>query len=1293
MKLTPPDNLLKWERVIGIHPSLATRVNKCWSKRLNFYMGRTLTHSALNIEQKHRSNHMAMIGRQLSTGVVEGLELDLEALSQTDLTDPPEPMYTEMLLKKQYFHITPGIGVTASGEDITVSAPIRVQIDKIPVIGQNPDNHDGPKGIGIIVLQPIIADDAGIEESTDPCEIDPSDDAFAEWQLVDGCRVAWFPWPESWTLPVPPYGDRLRNILSHFIFEQEIKSSDLYLPWEKSGIPLALVRILDNNIIDFIDRYAVVRQGGSPLARRALVSTSGNPFLWQARMLNFSTHMGELQKKGLPLSEAIDHFRYLPPVGVLPFNMVDLANSRVDFLPSSYHIDAIPIPLEQFEIPFEASAPLLPFDLYIPDRLQILVPVEQSLYDPQLLKREQVDDIFEQTINELLEHIGKTLSRRQVLRQMEHVIQNSISSDIEIGFPDVDPDAVSGEVPVPDDNVTNHAIETINVLTKLYNFIDENSPLSDVELGQLNPGTKPASDSDAPTHEYPEIFIGIRNFIKKLEENADICDDKINFSFLRLHTDVYRIRQMMLGNIQATRLATSPILANIAKGDTNLATQQKLQTYFDRTIKKSAKSKIEVNDGNGDNVTVQPIRSGLFNLSPMDYFSRDSGLMADRVSPRIEEIMPDYSIITDMVEPKMVMAEAMWTQPEFVGALGTTSSELSQQAPIVGEALEVRSSTIAERLEDPPGPEAMSYAVATKAAVLASLSELPINLENINISMTAKNNSAILAKTLYDTWYAKFTFSDMETNILVSRVKPGSSVVTVNLSSFTENEISSLGNRVIHFREALNQLIGSKHPLTTQGLSSMVLSGLFDPKPIDGDEAAFLSNGVVALENTIAMLRKIEGRVNQYRKAATKCKTALKKLYKIVKKWKTDLLKENQELLEYRHDITVARSLLAEEISRAKKINRQRSDILKNHVPFIAYIRPRTVSLNHNVPLVEMHGIFKDPVPACFNKDIAIPDELEAFIALFKDVPLKWLPSVKALMAQIDRPDKFIQVFKHVKQKAQLIVSQPVMQTQETMVSSAASFMGQTIHKVIAANKQSNLLLVQQKANMNLQVIEKMTWKEIKTQAQDALTLADLMESGKGKSSLARKAALEIEHIQDVAGGLYTRCGTIPPAIRLLWADTISEFDKPVNLRNLENLPGWEDVDFDFRRDLQRLADWLFSRIYSKIPQAVILVNDLVRVCILLASHAPVSSIINGHVPEPKTGKVGDVINLIPDAGKVSVGMKVAIYNNLKIAVHGIVEDISAKAAIVKVTHSENTTFHIDQGAKAQFLPTVFGKY
>jgi hypothetical protein len=178
-----------------------------------------------------------------------------------------------------------------------------------------------------------------------------------------------------------------------------------------------------------------------------------------------------------------------------------------------------------------------------------------------------------------------------------------------------------------------------------------------------------------------------------------------------------------------------------------------------------------------------------------------------------------------------------------------------------------------------------------------------------------------------------------------------------------------------------------------------------------------------------------------------------------------------------------------------------------------------------------------------------------------------------------------------------------------------------------------------------------------------------------------------MERLEDVTVCLYNRCGELLPSVRLKWADTLSIFDRPFDLRQLHNLPDWGEVDFELRRELQRMVAWLFSRIDGDEQEALRLMNDLVRVAILLASHAPVSSIISGHVPKPTTGKVGDVIDLNLDRGRIRIGMQVAVYSGNRMAARGVVEDLSAQAVRVKVTGSEQKSgqFNLLQGARAQF--------
>lgn len=1283
MKLVKrPKPLFKGERVVAVDPPFATHVSERWNRRINYYTGRTLTHTALNVEQHNHSSHLTLYGGQLSTGVVQGLEFTLE---NND---------SGIAIDEQRYLIQPGSGLSSKGEDIVLSQPLLINVDKLPVIGQLPTDTSPPRGVGIVILQPIVADSAGDFDDTDPCEIDPANDAFEDWQVVDGLRAAWYPWPSHWPLPLPPYLNRLRNRLAYIIYEQERKAGGVPLPWDKVGVPLALVHVLADGRVDFIDRHAVVRQGGIPNPRQALLATygsrlSGSPFLWQARILGLAAHMQELRDQGLGLKEALTHFQYLPPVGVLPPDIVDFNSHQSDLLPSQYEIEAAPIPLQQFEVAIEAAASAEAFDLFVPDRIKVLVPVPQQFYEPRLLKRETVDPIFEQTINELLYELGGELGRREELRSMNTRVLGAMDKDLITVFAPADPDAVPGEVSndvyvikTPHDENAQAEVEA------LYDWLKENSPLSELERDQINPKNLGSLS-----------FLGVQHLIDDLQNKIDVSNHKIDFGFLRVQTDIYRFRQMMLGNVEATRLATSPILANIAQGMSSHATQQNLKTYFDsiapqyRTVTAAggAASGGDIVDGIsvmshgplGAASSDAAAGGGSSGSTPVYFVKR-----ADTSDMRYTAARSTSTLAADTgASVEYVSAPSVVSYQAYAEAYQPSAEDVESKSPIVGEALEFRSTSVAERISDPPAPEARSYAVASKAAVYSDLTQLPINIDGIEIPLSG-SESAVLTNDEYKSWLEELKPSHGESAVLLNRAKVAGEDAVIYLGPFTESERKLLGADESHLRMYLNRLVGSnKRALKTPGLAGLILSGFYDPHPNDGDEGAFLSVGVSALESTVGTLRRIERRIIGYKQAVVQCKKALTALQKIAALWQQDLDDSQDKLREHRHDVTVARALLQEEQTRVATINARRQEILQNHVSFIGYMRPRTISIRKDMPAIQVHGEFIDPVPACLKQDIPGPDELQDMVNLFRDIPIKWLPYSKNFLLTLDSYHVIKSVFTTAKQKAvyQLQINQSASIPVTKQMKVASSKYGIAVNSLVTSHRDSQLGFVQNKAALNLQVLDQMSWKEVSIKAQDELSLQDLIESGRGKSGLAQNAARELENIQDVAVCLYSRLGDTSPTQRLLWADQLSEFDEPVSLKNLEVLPQWNLVEFDLRRDLQRLCQWLFSRIDNTIPGAVTLMNDLVRVCILLASHAPVSSIINGHLPEPATGKVGDIVRLAIDKGLVRLGMQVGIFNGVTMTVQGIVEDMNADEASIKITRSKEQTYHLDRGAKAQF--------
>ena len=120
------------------------------------------------------------------------------------------------------------------------------------------------------------------------------------------------------------------------------------------------------------------------------------------------------------------------------------------------------------------------------------------------------------------------------------------------------------------------------------------------------------------------------------------------------------------------------------------------------------------------------------------------------------------------------------------------------------------------------------------------------------------------------------------------------------------------------------------------------------------------------------------------------------------------------------------------------------------------------------------------------------------------------------------------------------------------------------------------------------------------------------MDNPGRRADLAREISAEVQRITGVGACMHARFAQVAPIIRLTWVERLSQYDGPVNLRNLSALPRFNEIDVLDRRDLQELADWMYGRVDAVQAEAVGLINDLVRLIILLASHAPVNEIVSG---------------------------------------------------------------------------------
>jgi hypothetical protein len=489
---------------------------------------------------------------------------------------------------------------------------------------------------------------------------------------------------------------------------------------------------------------------------------------------------------------------------------------------------------------------------------------------------------------------------------------------------------------------------------------------------------------------------------------------------------------------------------------------------------------------------------------------------------------------------------------------------------------------------------------------------------------------------------------------------------------------------------ALSAAGGAAHrrQLDDPTLPGLILAGAFDPDPSDGDEGAFFSVAVATLESAVAILRVVEGRIEALRAFLEHCQATLVSLGEIADGWQSELATVDRDLAERRHDVRVADALIAEELARINAINARRKEIRDKHIRFVAYARPRTVSLRAGiaVPTRPLAGVLADPVPACLLEDVEPPAALAEMLAVLRDVPLAWLPPVRALIARLDRPVLLDKVYLQVKLRAQLKLAaaedrpQPAFQDDASAPRALA-----TVTRLLGAYREVGRNFQRARQNLDLASQARLSWDERRRRAEQELSLNDLIESG-GRPDLVRRASTELEQIERVASCLFQRFGEVPAATRLEWTKTLSAFDEAQDLSRLDRLPGWRRLDFALARELASLTAWLFGRVDPKVAEAQTLISDLVRVCLLLASHAPVDEIVAGHLEADAAGKVGDLIDLAIDRGKPRIGMRVAIYRNDRVMLQGVVQDLAGQAARVKVVQAEASTFRLDRLAKARLF-------
>ncbi|NJN83783.1 MAG: hypothetical protein HC802_16915 [Caldilineaceae bacterium] len=488
----------------------------------------------------------------------------------------------------------------------------------------------------------------------------------------------------------------------------------------------------------------------------------------------------------------------------------------------------------------------------------------------------------------------------------------------------------------------------------------------------------------------------------------------------------------------------------------------------------------------------------------------------------------------------------------------------------------------------------------------------------------------------------------------------------------------------------------SRRPLkefAEAGLLDEILRGVHDPVPQDDrHESNFFNAGVKALENTVSVLRGVEGRIKAYQVALERCKQALADVRKSAAEAHRRLAEIDDEVAEARHDVSVARTLLAEEERRIDAINSRRKRVLQEQTPFLVYRRPRVAQSVVQTPARTVDPAFSQPpVVACLGRSAATPPELEHLILLMRRAPVAWFAQLAPLIERIDRPQSLLLTMQAAKLSAlaapALSQAAPFAASQGSVASaSGSSKVGLAIRTLLTSRQNSVTALQARTASIDLSALAGLSWQNSRDRAKEVVTVGDLIDGANGKNGVASKAAAALDEIEQVAGCLYEAMSEVQPILRLAWAELLSQFDAPVSLRNLASLPRWGEIeDLLQRRELQALVDWLYAQVTPQFSDAVDLVNDLVRVCILLASHAPVNQIIAGAVREAVTARPGGRVQIEVESAAVRVGMPVYLYRNQQVVAQAVVDDLVGNLASARFVQVSQSSLQIDQGARAHF--------
>lgn len=786
---------------------------------------------------------------------------------------------------------------------------------------------------------------------------------------------------------------------------------------------------------------------------------------------------------------------------------------------------------------------------------------------------------------------------------------------------------------------------------------------------------------------------GLDAYLTDVEARLKATNDAIDLGFVRARSDIYRVRQFMLGADSASRLVTSPALADLAKRDEGARVTSVGISDF---IKKSMEQKTD------------PF---VFTTTPGKI------AQAEPTSGRggFNAASAEINVISEMrvTETRVAAPMMLFTQPQPAPMIMTAFPMMTMMAT----APAPQPAAVAVTAPAPAIARSFDRASAVSASVTADLAAGGLNISQPVMPIATMNlvrdigfpksigikrpGIADLDYTPRDVRAQRPAPGLVERTLSVAeRLTPPPAVqaleyavaskaaVIQTLRGLMQNDngrpngIALNGIYVPGYAQKKggagadkNDVDPSKPPPTIEELVADLTKGTNIYVDIDDvreklksqsvrHESDYFTAAVQTIDNAIALMRLVEDRVTLFERLADRLREVRSSIFQSIAEAAAQLRLIDTEIDEARHDIATATALLDEETARLNALKERRRTILRDHVTMIAYRRVRESNHRSFAPVLELGSALSETAMAeCRREHPDTPSEIAEFTSLFRDSPVKWFPRVAAEVARIDRAEAATRALEKARQQAMLEQARQAaelhLHTQRLQTIALLPLFQQSARKLHSGQKQ---LLVERRlrtASLDIAILPRLSLVQAQQEFGEHATLGDAADGSHDTPVLTKLANGVIQDFASVAACLHAEFAETPATIRLSWAESLSQYDSQVDLQSLASLPEWGKIERDLRRNLQSLVDHLFARIDRDNPKAVALVSNLVRISMLLVAHAPVRRLIPAKIVREQPARIGTRLMIEVDTKTIRKEMTAIIRDRQdRIVSRAVIEDM-----------------------------------